>query len=286
MGSSEPTFRHKSRSCKNRDERVNRFLGVDPPFEIRPSLNKGLGVFAIRPIPRASIIMRDRLVLRFEQGEKLQQIYRRFERLPRPIQEEVLKLAVLREVKRSAAVALNLLLEGVGEDVIPIMMHLENVLNTNAFENVVDDPQPPAQLFLTASRINHSCVPNAEQFCGDELGWKSFVANRDITEGEEITISYIDHFKPRTERQWELRDWAIDCQCPVCDADHPDSRAHEDRLKRILRLYQDPYMDHSGRLEAGMCRSRSTLEDAAKWARNRIELLSTHCSFHKYLRQA
>ena len=259
---------------------------INPPFEIRPSPNKGLGVFARTPIPRASIIMRDQLVLRFEQGEKPQQKYRRFSRLPRPIQEEILKLAVLRDVERSTAVGLELLLDGVREDVIPKVLHLEDVLNTNAFGTVIDDQQTPAGVFLTASRLNHSCVPNADHFCGNESRWKSFVANRDITEGEEITISYIDHLKHRTERQLELRKWAIVCQCPVCDVDHPDSRAHEDRLKRIARLYQDRCMDHSGRLEAGMCHSRNTLELAAKRAGERIKLLSEHCSFHKFLRQA
>ncbi|KAL9126250.1 MAG: hypothetical protein Q9217_004663, partial [Psora testacea] len=278
--------RHESRSCKNRHEQVNRLLAVNPPFEIRPSLNKGLGVFARIPIPRASIIIRDQLVLRYEQGEKPQQKYRRFLRLPTPIQEEVLKLAVLQDVKRSMAAGLKLLLDGVSKDVIAKVMHLEDVLSTNAFEIVVDDPQTPAGLFLTASRLNHSCVPNADRFCGNESKSMSFVANRDITEGEEITISYITHLKHRTERQLELRRWVIVCQCPVCDIDHPDSRAHEYRLKRIARLYQDRCMDNSGRLEAGVGRSRNMLELTAKRARERIMLLSEHCSFHKFLRQA
>ena len=261
-------------------------LGVNPRVEIRPSLNKGLGVFARRPIPRASIIMRDRLVLRFEQGEMPQKNYRRFEKLPQPIQEEVLKLAVLQNVKRSMLVALILLHDGVKKDVKAEMMYLDDVLNTNAFETVIDDPQSPAGLFLNASRVNHSCVPNADHFCGDEPGWKSFVANRDITEGEEITISYINHMRPRTKRQRQLRNWAINCQCPGCDLNHPDSRAHEDRIKRINFHYQDPCMDHSGRLEGGKYYSRNTLEHAAKRFRERIKILSDHCSFHKFLRQA
>ena len=271
---------------KNPGGKAARFLGVNPPVEIRPSLNKGLGVFARRPIPRASIIMRDRLVLRFKQGEKLQQIYRRFERLPRPIQDEVLKLAVLQDVERSTAVGIKLLLDGVGEDVIPKVMHLADVLSTNAFEIIIDHPQSPGGLFLTASHMNHSCVPNADRFYGDELAWKSFVANRDITEGEEITVSYIDHTRPRTERQRKLRNWAIDCQCPGCDINHPESRAHEDHIKHIARHYEELRMAQSGRLEAGKSRPRNKLEHAAVWSRKRIKLFSEYSSFHKYLRQA
>ena len=243
-------------------------------------------MFARKPIPGASIFMRDQLVLHFERGKEPQQEYDKFLRLSRLIQEEVLKLAVVRDVERSMAVGLKLMLEGVRGDVIPKVLHLQDILATNAFESVIDDPESPGGLFLTASRINHSCVPNADHFCGDELGWKSFVANQDITEGEEITISYIDHSKQRTERQRELRNWAIDCQCPVCDVNHPDSRAHEYRLKRIARLYEDLPKNHSGHFGAGMSRSRSILEHAAVWSRKRIKLYSEHSSFHKFLRQA
>ena len=270
---------------RNPRAKAARFLGVNPPVEIRPSLNKGLGVFARRPIPRASIIMRDRLVLRFKHGEEPQQIYRRFLRLSRPIQEEVLKLAALRDVERSMALEHNLLLNGVKQDVIPEIIHLVDVLRTNAFATVISDPQPPGGLSLTASRMNHSCVPNADHFFGDELGWKFFVANRDIPEGEEITVSYIDHTKTLTERLRNLRNWAIDCQCPGCDVNHPESRAHEDHIKRIVRHYQEFRMAQSGHLEAGKSRPREKLEHAAVWSRKSIKLLSEHSSFHKFLRR-
>ena len=243
-------------------------------------------MFAKRPIPRASIIMRDRLVLRYDCREELQQIYRRFERLPRRIQEEVLKLAAVENVERATEMRYNLLREGVRQDVIPKMMHLEDILKTNAFATGIQDAQLPAGLFLTASRINHSCIPNADNFFGDESGWKSLVANRDITEGEEITVSYVERLKQRTERRRRLKNWAIDCQCPGCDVNHPDTHAHEYRLKRIALLYQDPNMDFDGRLKAGKCRPRKVLEDAAVLSRNCIKLLSSHSSFQIFLHRA
>lgn len=293
MDSSEATFRHEGRSCENRHEHVNRLLGVNPAFEIRPSLNKGLGVFAIRPIPRASIVMRDRLVLRYDRREKLQQLYRRFERLPRPIQEEVVKLAKVRDVEKSMAVGHYLLSKGVRQDVIPRIMHLVDILKTNtfamtnAFATDIEGSQLPAGLCLTASRINHSCVPNTDHFYGDKSDWMSFVANRDITEGEEITISYIEHLKQRTERRRKLlRIWAIDCQCPGCDLNHPDTHAHEYRLKRIALLDQDPSKDFRGRLKADKSRARNVLEDASVWSRKRIKLLSSHSSFQEHLHRA
>ena len=286
MGFSEATFRHESRSCEDRHEHVNRLLGVNPAFEIRPSPNKGLGVFAKRPIPRASIILRDRLVLRYYPREDPQQIYRRFERLRRPIKEEVLKLAVARDVEFSMAVEHYLLSKGVRQNVIPKIMHLRNILKIKAFRTRVEDSPLPGGLCLTASRINHSCLPNAEVCYGNESEWKSFVAYRDITEGEEITISYIEIMKPRTERRQILRNWGIDCQCPGCDVNHPDTHAHEYRLKRIALLYQDPSRDFPGRLKAGEFYPRKVLEDAAVWSRKCIKLLSGHPSFQEYLHRA
>ena len=287
VDASEATFRHEGRSCENRHENVNRHLGVNLAFEIRPSLNKGLGVFAIRPIPRASIIMRDRIVLRYDRREELQQIYHRVERLPRPILEEVLKLVAVRDVGRSMAVGHYLLSKGVRQDVIPRIMHLVDILKTNTFATHVEGSQLPAALCLTASRINHSCVPNTDHFHGDKSNWMSFVANRDITEGEEITISYIEHLEQRTERRRKLlRNWAIDCQCPGCDLNHPDTHAHEYRLKRIALLDQDPSKDVRGRLTADKSRARNVLEDAAVWSRKRIKLLSSHSSFQEHLHQA
>ena len=230
--------------------------------------------------------MRDRLVLRYDQREDPQQIYRRSKRLPRPIQEEVLKLAVIWDVEFSMAVKYYLLSKGVRQDVIPKIMHLRNILKINAFRTGVEDSPLPGGLCLTASRINHSCVPNALDFYGNESEWKSFVANRDITEGEEITISYIENLEPRTERRRKLRNWAIDCQCPGCDLNHPDTHAHEYRLKRIALLYQDPSRDFSGRLKAGKSHPRKVLEDAAVWSRKCIKLFSQHSSFQEYLHRA
>ena len=172
--------------------------------------------------------------------------------------------------------ALKLVLGGEPHDAIPKVMHLEDVLTTNAFDIFFDDPKAPAGLFLTMSRLNHSCVPNADHFYDDKSGCKSVVANRDIDAGAEITIAYIDHCKPRVQRQVELRTWGFVGQCAACDVRHPDSRAHEQRLKVLAQLYQDPCMDNSGHLMASVCRSKTMLERAAEKAQRRIQLLTEH----------
>jgi hypothetical protein len=190
-------------------------------------------VFAIVPIPYATVIMHDRLVLRYEINEELQQTYRRYLRLPPPIREEILKLYVRQDRERCVTMGIKLILDGERGGIIPKIMHLDDVLSTNAFNLTPDNPQSPAGLFLNASRLNHSCVLNVDHVYNDKSSYKSVFANRDVDVGEEITISYLDHTQPRVIRQVDMRAWGFICQCPACDIQHLDNRAHERRLKRL-----------------------------------------------------
>jgi hypothetical protein len=230
--------------------------------------------------------MRDRLVLRYETNEELQQTHRRYLRLPPPIREEILNLGVHQDIERCVAVGVKLILDGERRGIIPKIMHLDAVLSTNAFSLSPDDPKSTAGLFLNASRLNHSCVPNADHSYDDKSGYKSVFANRDVDVGEEITISYTDHTKPRVMRQVDTRAWGFICQCPACDVQHPDNRAHEQRLKRLARLRQDHYLDNVGRLKDGVGSSKIKLLLAAMKARKRIELLTGDHSLRKFSRQA
>lgn len=92
---------------------------------------------------------------------------------------------------------------------------------------------------MTVSRLNHSCVPNADHFYDDKSGCQSVFSTRNIDQGEEITIPYIDHSQPRRERQAQLSTWKFTCQCPACDVRHRDSFLHEQRRMRIIKLHQD-----------------------------------------------
>jgi len=175
------------------DPYLTKALGNKTLFEVRPSPNKGLGVFATVPIPYDTVVMRDELVLRYKKQQRPQQKYRTFLDLSSPIQDEVLKLSVRQNEKQRLTIGPKRILEGEREDLIRKVMHLENVLSTNAFDIFYDDPESPGGLFLRASRINHSCVPNADHSYDDKSGCKSVFANRDIHAGDEITISYIHH---------------------------------------------------------------------------------------------
>lgn len=95
------------------------------------------------------------------------------------------------ELQATAAVVYAGLLEG--EEVLERARRVLCRIQTNAF-NRHDADTGMAGLFLDAglAMVNHSCVPNA--FIGFEGRTATLRAERDIKEGEEITISYIGEF--------------------------------------------------------------------------------------------
>lgn len=73
------------------------------------------------------------------------------------------------------------------------------------------------RLFLTTSRINHACQPNTRSRQTSE-GHKVVISIRDIEEGEELTLRYLDH-KLFSRSEWQAetqRIWGFVCNCPGC----------------------------------------------------------------------
>lgn len=72
-------------------------------------------------------------------------------------------------------------------------------------------------LFLTFSRINHSCEANAVWDTCRQPGIMSIRAARDIRPGEEITISYFWETAETVEKRRErTKGWGFVCQCLKC----------------------------------------------------------------------
>ena len=70
-------------------------------------------------------------------------------------------------------------------------------------------------VYIQAAMINHSCCPNCIQtFVNNKLYIRSI---REIKEGEEITIAYIDVAKPTWYRQMMLKEmYKFTCSCTSC----------------------------------------------------------------------
>jgi hypothetical protein len=69
------------------------------------------------------------------------------------------------------------------------------------------------------SCFNHSCDPNCRVLLPrDDLeNAKAIVqVTRDVEEGEELTMSYIEEDEPYAVRQEQLRDYGFECRCQKC----------------------------------------------------------------------
>jgi len=98
--------------------------------------------------------------------------------------------------------------------------------NTNSMGDDMDalfTPLDGMAMYSTACKMNHSCSPNVV-ILYKPVGWGSRypltlygVALRDITDGEELTISYINTDCDKEERQALLSNYGFVCECELCN---------------------------------------------------------------------
>ncbi|KAH6632472.1 hypothetical protein F5144DRAFT_650533 [Chaetomium tenue] len=272
-------------------EKDTQHLGKDssPVFEIRSSPGKGLGVFATKDILRNVDIMRDPLAFRAWKGENLAERHRRFIMLPVTTRQSILKLSEGQTVLdyRAIVYATYPRDNNYEKESIIEIFKLDDIIDTNAF-TIAHDTGLTVELFLNACRINHSCIPNADQVANEGTGDLVMRANRDINADEEITTSYIMRAAPREIRQRVLSGgWGFTCQCPACDPSHPFSHSHEQRLHTLLQTYKDSacYLDDDGRLKSAETWPYAALEQVADSFRRRTELLTEHHSLRSFTRE-
>lgn len=82
-------------------------------------------------------------------------------------------------------------------------------------------PLDGTAMYATACKMNHSCHPNVvvlykQPSIGKMPLCIHIVALRDIEEGEELCISYIDSSEPVESRREELGNYGFECQCEKC----------------------------------------------------------------------
>jgi hypothetical protein len=82
-------------------------------------------------------------------------------------------------------------------------------------------PLDGTAMYATACKMNHSCHPNVvvlykQPSIGKMPLCIHIVALRDIEEGEELCISYIDSSEPVESRRQELGNYGFECQCEKC----------------------------------------------------------------------
>ncbi len=91
---------------------------------------------------------------------------------------------------------------------------------------------------LDASRINHSCIPNAHYSWNSSIGRETVHAVKDISKDEAITISYCAAICTLDERKRELEPYVFICSCPACQTDTDFGFKSQARRQEMRDLHQ------------------------------------------------
>ncbi|KAI5925236.1 hypothetical protein F4810DRAFT_708622 [Camillea tinctor] len=115
-----------------------------------------------------------------------------------------------------------------------------DILFTNSYQMNVGEHHHEAfhhyGNFPAASLFNHDCRPNLAFYIDDNLTYHTH-AIRDIKPGEELTVSYLDPFEPRSARQERTRhSLGFSCSCSQCSASQKEIDASDARLRSIKRI--------------------------------------------------
>jgi len=201
----------------------------DPDYSIVDLAGKGKGMIAKRKIGRGQLIFSESPIFLYNGDIKpvgLAQFYRE---LPAAAKAALLSLANS-----------NLPSLGLDSALEAQLRRIIDVCDTNCFDISSLAEQEVLGIFRTGSRINHSCSPNATRyFTGVRF---EFRAVRTIDPGEEITITYIDAFRPCRERQAFLwKHWRFCCKCDACGLRGGrlvESDRRRSELKGLLKAWE------------------------------------------------
>jgi hypothetical protein len=157
-------------------------------IEIRESNNKGLGVFALADIPAGTILLSEGpLVTLIDTGTRAD-----------PLDAAV---ASLTPAQTASFFSLSHYSRNPNESLN------RSIIYSNGYSIMQD---LATGLFETASRINHSCIPNSAYMWKESVGRMIFWNRCKLVEGEEVTVNY-GH-----KRTYLKRIYGFECDCGGC----------------------------------------------------------------------
>jgi hypothetical protein len=113
-------------------------------------------------------------------------------------------------------------------------------------------------IFLQSSHINHSCSHNAQNTWNENIKKLTIHVFKDVEEGEEITISYLNGNQDYQGRQETLKAaFNFICSCELCSLPHAQRQESDRRLTEISRLD-----DSIGNFDRILCSPLACLHDA------------------------
>jgi len=209
-------------------------------YEIRHAGAKGLGVFATSNILRGTRVFSERPLLAIRQDQDASDVYATSKLLSLKDQQQLLQLSValtkqlsvirwihtLWYTLKQTTFDINSWVRGNGSFSVPTRRSIRehntvlSVFRNNAFE-LGSAGKIQLAVFRGISRINHSCLPNAEGNFNAAIGRFTIHALRDIVPDEEIMISYLDSRSAirKTRQEKLLSGYGFSCGCPACNLD-------------------------------------------------------------------
>ncbi|RBR11206.1 uncharacterized protein FIESC28_09090 [Fusarium coffeatum] len=230
----------------------------DGPTEIKSSPGAGRGLFATRDIQPNEMIMCEKafcVAWSHEPGTFSALVCDTREDAAIKVFPTGLHKAVVQKLlNNSSQVGKVLKLHGdykgmgsnlVQVDGVPVIdtFGIHDIIQRNAFgpgQQTEDEDISNAStgLWIRASYLNHSCIPNVKKdFIGDLI---LFRATRKIAAGEEITHAYDESSSYKVRKAAIKRTWDFVCRCPLClveEKESDDVRQRRREAEEKARLF-------------------------------------------------
>jgi hypothetical protein len=224
-------------------------------YEIRTAGLKGLGVFSKSFIPRGTRIFSEKPLLAIQPGQNAGDIYFASRLLSPEDKRRLLGLSVhvtkglsfLRWGQATWYTLTYMISEIFGrkgsregrigwpnpQEHVTVL----NIFRNNAF-NLGSSSKYQQAVFPRISRVNHSCVPNAQGNFHAGMGRFNVHATRDIEKDEEVTLNYLQELGAGREKRQErlVGGYGFECECPACDMKLESARRGE---KRRLKMHEE-----------------------------------------------
>jgi SET domain-containing protein len=156
-------------------------------IEIRSTPTSGLGIFALHPIPPNTLLLSETpLLTLLDSGTRIDPLPKMVKSLSPAHRKAYLSLYSYRYKPH------------------------ESIYRSILYSNGFGVGKTATGVFETASRFNHSCVPNARFGWDEERGRMVYVSKRKIERGEEITVNY------GMSKTGLKRYYGFECGCERC----------------------------------------------------------------------
>lgn len=212
------------------------YLESSGPVEIRYiNVEKGNGLFTKRDVTLGDIILEEKPLFRVCSVPEIysKDIYAVWKALSLEKLDVWRQLAMVREPAKFREWAKELGFDPSEEAGVEAASVIAK-FTTNRFRGL-----GYACVGVRASRINHSCVPNATSFYDSLNSYLIIRAAKNIQAGEEVTLSYVQPMQERARRMQLLLDnHKIMCKCPACPMIPPEGGYAAETEWRRSRLHE------------------------------------------------